>query len=480
MNEDQPPDEDRNEQEFGEEDDAEEQSTASSRIAVADETEQPPYNYRTQYANTRRNPFASLVDWWKGLLPGHSYPTQKPEKENLATVTLHYDEQAQCSVAVLSRPCPNGVCSVYFTCRVEQGTARRHSPLYYELDGFVREQFHQVQRAVHPHTVHMAVGALETSDAAHVAYLQAQRRRKHWARHARRGGGGDDDISREETLMRGKQQSVAPRLDTDRLALALDICRLHRLPDDLDILSLYCLAQVNRSCRALASRILRCQRRQWDVRVTPYVDGANASGFSRMTRRDETNLVQHMESGRSVLYRQCQQVALRKSNCSSSHDDCDRYLPVDSTQSFSWACEEIALAHLHQWWGDIAERDYIGQKMVLQWHQPAADGPVVLDTLRLEAGTLPGTRVWQSHKTAVALHVLHSETRAIDNVTLSYAGEARLVAVRVPWMTLVQAAAKLEWPRLTQEYVSLQQVRPLLPHELEYGELIHDLANIKE
>ena len=450
MNEDPPPDEDRNEQAFVVEEQEEEESVSLR----AEHNQESPYNNAA--ATTGRNPFEALVDWWKGLLPVPTHPNYHPqENESLAVVTLHFDEQAQCSVAVLSKPCPKGVCSVYFTCRVEQGTARRHSPLYYELDGFVREQFHQVQRAVQPHTVHLAVGALESSDAAQVAYLQAQRRQKRLERHRH-------SVIRE-----------------DQFAQVLEICRLHRLQDDLDVLSLYCLVQTNRTCRQLASCILRYQRQHLDVRVTPYVDGANVSGYSRLTRRNEANLVEHKESGRSVLYRQCRQLSLRK-NTNGSADECDQYQPVDSAQSFSWACEEIALAHLHQWWGDIAERDYIGQKLIIKWHHSnTAEGPVLLDTLRLEAAPLPGTRVWQSRKTAVTLHVLQSETHMVDNVTLSYAGQARLVSVQVPWMTLVQAAAKLEWPRLSQAYVSLQQVRPLLPHELEYGELVHDLANAK-
>uniref|UniRef100_A0A7S3L8Y5 Uncharacterized protein n=1 Tax=Amphora coffeiformis TaxID=265554 RepID=A0A7S3L8Y5_9STRA len=463
MNEDQPPDQDLDERAFFEQD--EEQSEVHRADPNEEESEGDNHNNNEAATTTTtathpgRNPFEALVDWWKGLLPTHHHhPQQRPGNESLAVVTLHYDERAQCAIAVMSQPCPKGVCSVYFTCRVQQGTARRHSALYYELDGFVRDQFHAVQRAVQPHTVHLAVGALESSDAAQLAYLQAQRHQKRLEHH---------------------RQPV----QEDRFALVLEICRLYRLQDDLDLLSLYCLAQVNRTCRQLASRILRYQRQHLNIRVTPYVDGANSFGYSRLIRRNETNLVEHKESGRTVLYRQCRQVFLRKIHHDNKNgvDACDQYQPVDPAHSFSWACEEIALAHLHQWWGDIAERDYIGQKLVLQWYPLSLDEgtAVMLDTLRLEAGPLLGTRVWQSRKTAVTLHVSQSETRMLDNVTLSYAGQARVVSVHVPWMTLVQAAAKLEWPRLSQSYLSVQQTRPLLPHELEYGELVHDLANAK-
>jgi len=122
--------------------------------------------------------------------------------------------------------------------------------MYYELDGFVREQYYQVQRAVQPHTVQLAVGALESSDAAQVAYMQDQRRQRR--------------VERHRTSIRG-----------DRFAQVLEVCRLHRLHYDLDVLSLYCLARVNRTCRQLARRVLRYQRRQMDIRVVPYVDGAN-------------------------------------------------------------------------------------------------------------------------------------------------------------------------------------------------------------
>ena len=431
----------------------------------------------THETQVSRNPLEAFVDWWKSLLPPPSqrhrldYSPNSSPSSSLAYVTLHFDPSANCSVAVLSKP-DKGLCSIYFDCRVQQGTARRHSALYYELDGFVREQYWVVKRSLQPHEVHVALGAMELSDKAHIEFLELQRKRKRNARHT------VDASSYGEYLV----------------AQVLEIARLCRLAQDLDVISLYCLAQTNRACCDVAARIYQQQRNDaWQFTITPYVDGANASGYSRLTRQDSTNLVEHYESGRTVVYQQCPKVKLlpmQKEN--GKHQDFACYTPVsyssdsylnnNSQSTFSWACEEIALAHLHQWWGDIAERDYIGQKLIVQWQPASTSQNFILDTLRLEAGPHTGTCVWKTTKqTAVTIHVMASATKAIDNVTLSYAGQARIVSLRVPWMTLVRTyAAKVEWPRLVESYATIQHTRPLLPHELNYGEIVHALATAQK
>ena len=402
-----------------------------------------------------RNPLDALVTFFHGLLPPtvHTEEPAYSTTERLTAVTLYYDESLQCCVAVLSKPA-RGICSVYFQCRIEQGTGRNRSNLYYELDGFLRPQLAHIQRALHPHPVQVAVGALELSDKAQQTLFEQHYRQKlkRWHKNAS-GSNTSENLS--------------------LLAKVLEIGRLHRLQEDLDFVNCYSLAKTSSLCRQVARDILRFKRQQLLLSVTPYVDGSKELGYSSLTRADESNLVQHTESGQAVIYRKCDPIELVFDPVSV-----DKFVPVPThaPQSFSWSCREVALAQIHSWW--IAECEYMGQKLVVEWHNPPYDcHSIVLDRLRLEAGPRKGIRDLKTAKTAVTLNVVESKTRALDTVTLSYSGEARIAAVQIPWMTLVKVGAKLEWERLTAELAETQQLRPLLSHEVAYVQFVQELLD---
>lgn len=76
---------------------------------------------------SRRIEEASYTATRHGSMAGVSHREREPQ----VVVKLSYDGDKKLTVAVLSQQL-DGL-SVYFQCRVEQGTAFQRSPLYYEL-----------------------------------------------------------------------------------------------------------------------------------------------------------------------------------------------------------------------------------------------------------------------------------------------------------------------------------------------------------
>jgi hypothetical protein len=83
------------------------------------------------------------------------------------SITLFFDEKRTTTIAVLSHRLDPF--TIILDGRVEEGSAIRKSPLYYELKGYLRENLSQLRRhhehgGLGPHLVKVAMGALKKSD----------------------------------------------------------------------------------------------------------------------------------------------------------------------------------------------------------------------------------------------------------------------------------------------------------------------------
>jgi hypothetical protein len=83
------------------------------------------------------------------------------------TITFFFDEERTTTIAVLSHRLDPF--TTILDRRVEEGSAIRKSPLYYELQGYLRENLSQWRRrhehgGLGPHLVKVAIGALKKSD----------------------------------------------------------------------------------------------------------------------------------------------------------------------------------------------------------------------------------------------------------------------------------------------------------------------------
>jgi hypothetical protein len=395
--------------------------------------------------------------WWK-VLPWKIPETRITRNENAARsrsdgyntrranplVTLFFDGDKKITVVVLSERLDN--LSMYFQCRVEQGTAYQRSPLYYEMDGYIRENWTKIQRqkGFGSHTVSIAVGSLKASD-------DAQR----------------DELTTE------RQSRMRKTVDDELLEQALNIARLHRLKDDLDVISISFMRQASKAFGRVASKLARQRLLDTTLILRPFVDGISLNGYSNFVRGDATNLVSCSESGSANQYCQREDILL-----SSSVGDEEFFKPVPGTISdISWECEELALANLHRWWGDIAIRDYVGQKLILYWkldpsHPDYANNKgsniVSLAALRFEPDQSKGIRTWPMAQSSICLDVLESRVTMIDDVTMSFAGRLRVSQVRLNFASLVGAAARGKLDSLKTNHELIEESRPLLEHEIDY------------
>jgi hypothetical protein len=292
------------------------------------------------------------------------------KRNNIPAVTLFYDVDKNLTVAVLSSPravmaIVDAPLAMYFQSQVQQGTALQRSVLYYELSGYIRENYSNMQRrqsgggsssssssssgnGLRPtEAISIAVGSLEASDEAQKKMLEEERR---LARERRLHGG---------TTSASALSSLA--LNEEQFEQVMEIARLHRLNDDLDVLSVYFLRLVNKTCGRIATRIAQYQlAHKTTLVLSPYVDGVALSGYSNFNRggtagtvnnvatvplyedadgnnimhaargeQDPTTtnavqhtqhglrqqpqqqlLVRHREFGREIEYRQCQDIVL--------------------------------------------------------------------------------------------------------------------------------------------------------------------------
>lgn len=368
-----------------------------------------------------------------------SYNTQRTNP----FVTLFFDGDKKMTIAVLSERLDN--LSLYFQRRVEQGTAYQRSPLYYEMDGYVRENWTKIQKeGLGAHSVSVAVGSLKASDDAQREQLTTERRR-------------------------GMRKTV----DGELLEQALDIASLHRLKDDLDVISISCMRQASKAFSRVALKLARRRLLDTTLIIRPFVDGISLNGYSNFVRGDATGLVCCSESGRAVEYCQRQDILL-----SSSSGGEEFFKPGPGTNSeLSWECEELALANLHRWWGDIAIRDYVGQKLILYWkldpsHPDYIDNKcsriVSLSALRLEAKPSKGVQTWPMAQSSICLDVIESRATSIDDVTMSFAGRLHVSQISLNFTSLVGASARGKLDSLRKGHERIEESRPLLEHEIEY------------
>jgi predicted alpha/beta hydrolase len=78
----------------------------------------------------------------------------------------------------------------------------------------------------------------------------------------------------------------------------------------------------------------------------------------------------------------------------------------------------------------------------------------------------------------LTLDILHSQTKVIDDVTVSYQGKARVCQVQVNFLALVRAAARHGLDVIQQDYRRIQESRPLLDHERAYLRCVQEAASL--
>jgi hypothetical protein len=387
-------------------------------------------------------------------------------------VTLFYDTIKKLTVAVLSRRV-DPFLMMHLEARLRDGSAYRVSPLYVELEGYIRENRGQIQLHLDENSniydvasaVSVAIGSLEQSD-------DAQR----------------EEMESEHRSRRDLQQPV----DESTLDKALEVARLHRLNEDLDVMTIYSMRLTSKTFARAALRMSHCRLASTKLTVTPLVDGMSLSGYSKVLRRDGSvpleamSFVRHTESGREIEYERLGKIQFGGARMSEVET---AFLPdPGAATDFSWWCEEIALANLHRWWGDITLPDYEGQKLMLTWdiaHGSVDDMDHCSENRSLPISSLkiptdrrlaPGERVMTTPSACFRLRVLESTRLQRDDVSMLYSGRMDVVSVHVDFLGLVRASARARVPSLRDKYRSIEEQRPLMLHEVQYMEQIELLA----
>lgn len=368
-------------------------------------------------------------------------------------VTLFFDVSNRRTIAVLSKRKES--LEVYFMCRVAQGSAFEKSPFYYELNGYIRENLAKICRheGFFPEAIAIAVGALASSDASQKEELMHLRAEKLRSRHKR-------------------------KLDLGLLETALEIARLHRLSSDLDVLDVYCMRQTSKVFGKIAARIATSKMLSLNLHVTPFVDGVLLSGYSTFMRAPHASLVRISESGRFVEYQKCNDICLKSTEKSGS------FVPETAESGFCWKCEEIALANLHKWWGDIVVRDYVGHKLVIFWTVDplSADARCIktktipIATLRMEDCLRQGRHTYGASHASVTMDI-RGTSKVEFGVSFANEGSSAVRHVEISFLALVRASARSVLGNLEQSY-NQQLRRPLLDHELEYLEVIRNACSL--
>ena len=268
-------------------------------------------------------------------------------------ITLHFDEVENCSIAVVSHPLDPF--ERYFEKLVDYGIATRKTPFYFKLQGYLRENFCRLRKADETgfgsHLVHIAVGALAKSDHAQKVELESAITTKRNAQHA-------------------TSSTTPARLSPSyrQLEDVFEIIRLHRLGDDLDIMSIFCLRLVNKGIGNIAAKMARERIQSAKIIANPLVDGCSLSGFSvfrRRRRRPVTPLMPQQqqqqqqfptmvvqdEHKKLIEYSESNKIYLSAATSGCNHyngngnDDqsCGTvtFRPsITSPKDFSWNCEE--------------------------------------------------------------------------------------------------------------------------------------------
>lgn len=331
-----------------------------------------------------QQPVTAAVDFCRKESAIEKRSTNRPSAPAPA-ITLHYDAVKKVTIAVLA-PCQNRVDSeavnAYFQSRVADGTAYIVSPLYYELEGFIRENLSWIRKALPDLThqtessVSVAMGSLEESDDVQRRKMLDEKEASNRNTHHRLRVASAGAVGTSSPDLRGDGGGLV--VDADWFEEVLEIARLHRLNDDLDVLSVYFMRQTSKSFGRVAARIAfhRLQS-QTSLALTPLVDGVYISGYSKFVRRDGLPLhhihtTRYLDSGRAVEYQRCLDIDLNGASGSSavrsSTNEClvglaGKFAPSEASDPyFDWKCEEVSLANLHRWWGVRSKTFFFASK----------------------------------------------------------------------------------------------------------------------
>jgi len=435
----------------------------------------------------------------------------KSEKRS-PLVTLHFDSVKKMTIAVLASSSHNRLAS-YFQNRVQKGTAYLVSPLYFELDGYIRENLCDMKESL-PRMcgevdgfISIAIGSLEESDREQRYELMGESQALSLV------PSGIGQLGDMSSLSFSISQTTP--VNSDKLEQVLEIASLHRLNDDLDVISIYFMRLVNKVFARVSAKLARNRLQTTRLLVTPFVNGIYTAGYSRFIRRDgqddeSISLVRHLESSRTVEYERGKDMEFcaPASRFNDSNATSCVFYCASPCSDVSWKCEEIALANLHRWWGDISLPDYVGQKLLVSWilspvdakdHQPPSrpstssrerndssddNGPLTVPvaTLRLpvDGGPPEGVRDWPLSFARMRLDVRNrGRAHQLDDVTVSYSGKLSIEHVHLDFPCLVRASAKAVAMRLVNEYTEIEQHRPLLPNEEAYRTLVEEAANME-
>ncbi|VEU36836.1 unnamed protein product [Pseudo-nitzschia multistriata] len=448
------------------------------------------------------------------------------------TIMLYFDAAKSCTIATLSYRLDPFV--RYLDRRVQDGSAVVKSPYYYELDGYVRDNLHRLryqQRLFGGHFVKVAIGALKESDAAQSKLLEEAHLRQLMRRH-RPCNLSSNSFSDKESASACVALGIEPRSHqgVERLEMALEICRLWGLGDHLDVLSIDCMLKTSHFFRQLAVPMAEERVNDCEFVVTPLVDGHYTSGYSVFRRgNDDQPRIFEREHGRLVEYAVCPSVlycqkrygsqAIPSGKCMREINKGGRYFPslhssVDFRRSsnrnekvkpelptgFSWACEELSFANLELECMDIGLREYIGQKINIQWRRTEVDDPGFqrdYSSFRDEKSTGSSDTPeqvfcvklgWAPTKNGIVdisvphfgvkLHIPRNSMSQVDDVTFTYKGTAQVLECKSDFTFLVAAYARSLQPYLIARHQQIETHRPLLRHEQEYFEEVQKAASL--
>jgi hypothetical protein len=413
------------------------------------------------------------------------------------TITLFFDADKSQTAAILSHRLDPFL--QYLDARVEEGTAVCKTAFYYELNGFVRSNLSHMRRqssqgeSTQPqgrltfssHLVKVALDALKESDQAQRTLLEQAHRKSHHAKHP---------------------------CNLETLEQVLDICRQHRLGDDLDVLSIQCMQQTSCAFRRVAASMATQRLKNCQLQVTPFVDGCYTSGYSVFRRRHQTggdqqlggrreNIVAHQEHGRTVEYNKLDPILLchsEQEKVDASHEGC--YVPSLRSRTncspgddkekqeensrlggFSWSCEELSFANLEREFGDIAVSEYCGQKLQVHWkrgaadtsgtqiinnqHNPYGENAPTFDVKLANHAQKPEIKTCAMPGFSLTLDLQKMEESTVDDVTVLFQGNAKILECRVRFEFLVAAYARSLEPLLQSKRDDILKSRPLLKHE---------------
>jgi hypothetical protein len=365
------------------------------------------------------------------------------------SITLFFDTTQKKTVATISmRLEPFVKCLDQM---VREGRAVQKTPLYYVLDGYIRENetLLREHKGFSSHLVDVAMGALESSDKFQRKELEAT----------------DNKCKR-------------PQKAFSQLEEVLEICRLHRMEEDLDVMSIYCMRRANKMMGRVAARMATKRVQDTKLSILPLVDGCSLSGFSVFRRHtgDSENLVQ-TEHGRLVEYVKGREIVLQSSDTLGSFQPSD----LDSFQPCKWNCEELSFAQLEREWGDIGYHEYVGQKILVEWTPSLADRNHLLgidseesccfQLASVKMNATPNKSLKSLNATkflTIDIDISESLGQQVDEVTVRYSGQLQIERIQLDFLGLVTAYARSLERTLKVRYTIIEKSRPLMNHEMEF------------